>query len=260
MTFTGSVHIKQHGHATLHLDKYNEDYIQTLPSITVKSLLTGSPYPELEGPVFIYSSSGLTCRIEFEDKTHLMGLVGSREKNTVHATVYKSDAPEDVLFEVSGEWSGTLEIKDVRSGKVLETFDTTVLTPQPMSVAPLDAQDPWESRRAWAGVIQALKDGDMAKTAEEKGKIEKAQREMRKVEQKEGKGWETRFFVRDENDELFQRVVGAQQEMERDLTGGVWKFDMRRWEGAQRPFRGELTPLGGTVSGSGNEGVVNGAR
>ena len=47
-----------------------------------------------------------------------------------------------------------------------------------------------ESRRAWAKVADAILKGDMDTTAREKSIIENRQREMRRIEQAEGREWE----------------------------------------------------------------------
>ena len=43
ITFSGSVNIQQIGHAVLHVDKYEEDYLIPLPNVKVKGILTGGP-------------------------------------------------------------------------------------------------------------------------------------------------------------------------------------------------------------------------
>jgi hypothetical protein len=41
ITFNGSVNIQQIGHAVLHIDAFDEDYLIPLPNIKVKGILTG---------------------------------------------------------------------------------------------------------------------------------------------------------------------------------------------------------------------------
>lgn len=98
ITFNGSVHITQIGHANLHIDAYDEEYLQTLPSVTIKSLFSGSPYPELNGLVYIYSSSGYTAKIDFSG-TSMLGLAGNK-KNTVRAVLYKTGDEKNRLYEI----------------------------------------------------------------------------------------------------------------------------------------------------------------
>jgi oxysterol-binding protein-related protein 9/10/11 len=241
MTFNGSLHIKQTGHANLHIDAYDEDYLQTLPSVSIKSLLTGSPYPELEGPVYIYSSSGYTSKIEFTG-TSMLGLGGDK-RNTVRALLYKTGEEENPLYEVEGRWSDELVFKDVQNSKQIETYNTNTNPATPLTVAPLEQQDPWESRRAWSAVAKAIQAGDMQGTSEAKARIEKAQREMRQKEQAEWKKWEPKFFSRVENDPEFERLAAPRGvNLHADRTDGIWRFDKDKFRRATVPFHGDLTP------------------
>ena len=73
ITFNGSVNIKQIGHAILHIDNYDEDYLIPLPNIKVKGILSGSPYPELNGNYRIVSTNGLTSEIDFSGRGFFSG-------------------------------------------------------------------------------------------------------------------------------------------------------------------------------------------
>jgi len=64
ITFSGSVNIQQIGHAVLHIDQYDEDYLIPLPNVKVKGILTGGPYPELTEPCTIVSSSGYVADVD----------------------------------------------------------------------------------------------------------------------------------------------------------------------------------------------------
>ena len=81
--------ITQIGHAILHLDEFDEDYLIPLPNVKVTGILTGSPYPELQGSHSIVCSSGYVAEIDFSGK-RMFGFAGDR--NHVVASVY---APGD---------------------------------------------------------------------------------------------------------------------------------------------------------------------
>jgi oxysterol-binding protein-related protein 9/10/11 len=233
----------QIGHAVLHLDAYDEDYLQTLPSVTIKSLLTGSPYPELNGPVHIYSSSGYTSKIEFSG-TSMLGLRGDK-KNTVHATLCKTGDTKNPLYEVHGQWSDEFVFTNVRTKTDVETYDTHKIDATPLIVAPLAEQDPWESRRAWSGVVEALQAGDMQGTSDAKSIIEEAQREMRKKEEAEGREWDPHFFSRAHGDPAFEKLAAPHGEhLHPDMTNGIWRFDEEKFKKAKVPFHGNLIPWG----------------
>ena len=239
--------MKQIGHAILHLDAYDEDYLIPLPNVKVKGLLTGTPYPELNGTYRISSSSGFTSEIDFTG-TGFLGMSG--KKNQFEARLYRTGDPEQkALYTAKGAWNDSFTIREATDDTNLETYNTNASPGAPLRVAPIQDQDPWESRRAWKGVIDALNRGDMQGTSDEKGKVENGQRAMRKREKAEGRseteGWQPAFFTRMEGDPVFDRLakpVGA--ELGKEKTAGVWKFDQGKWSGATRPYRGDLTPTG----------------
>jgi hypothetical protein len=236
----------------LHLDAYDEDYLIPLPNVKVKGLLTGTPYPELNGMYRISSSSGFIAEIDFIGRGGFFGMSGT--KNSFEASLYRADDPEKkALYTAKGAWNDTFTIRDVASNADIETYTTNAEPAAPLIVAPVNEQDPWESRRAWSGVIDALNRGDMQATSDEKGKVERGQRAMRKREKEEAEGgskaeaegWEPTFFTRAEGDEVFDRLakpVGA--ELGKEKTVGVWKFDHERAGAARKPYRGDLTPTG----------------
>jgi len=231
------VNIKQIGHAILHLDKFDEDYLIPLPRVKVSGLLTGTPYPELTDTWEIVSSSGFVSVLDFSGKK-ILGVGG--KKNHVHATMYRVDdvnrhAP---IYEVEGSWSGEFTIRDVASRRDIETFDTDAQHLTKLRVAPPEEQDPWESRRAWAGVIDALARGDMQATSDAKSTIEQAQREMRKKEETKEQTWQPTFFTRTGHHETFERLVALSTDSQRpeDAAIGFWRFDAERASRARKPF------------------------
>lgn len=238
--------MRQIGHAILHLDTYAEDYLIPLPNVKVRGLLTGTPYPELNGTYYISSSSGFIAEIDFSGKGFL-GMSGT--KNRFEAKLYRAEDREAVLYTAKGAWNDQFTIFDAPTGAEMEMYDTNATPAAPLKVAPVEEQDPWESRRAWKGVIEALNRGDMQATSDEKGKVERGQRAMRMREKAEGKaeaeGWEAMFFRREEGDPVFDRLatpIGAQ--LDKEKTVGVWKFDHEKARTARKPYRGDLTPTG----------------
>jgi oxysterol-binding protein-related protein 9/10/11 len=65
MTFNSSIGIKQFGHALVHIDRYNEDFLIPMPDVKVKGFLSGQLYPEIEGTYYIVSSSGFVSELNF---------------------------------------------------------------------------------------------------------------------------------------------------------------------------------------------------
>jgi oxysterol-binding protein-related protein 9/10/11 len=72
MTFDGSINIKQFGHATIHINEFDEDYLMPFPNVCVKGLLSGHLYPELVGNCAIVSLSGYVSEINFSGKGYFL--------------------------------------------------------------------------------------------------------------------------------------------------------------------------------------------
>ncbi|GFF36899.1 protein KES1 [Aspergillus udagawae] len=244
-SFSNTIQIKQIGHALLTItpptaDKNDpaqkERFLITLPYLHVESLIYGTPFMELERSTMIASSTGYIAKINYSGKGWLSG-----KKNTFSAVLYhEKDGEKKPLYTAEGQWSDTFVIKDARTNKEIDRYIANDMKTSPLTVAPLEEQDLWESRRAWRDVASAIERGDMDATAVAKSKIENAQRELRKVEKAENREWERRFFKRvDETvDEEFQRLarmVGLTS-LESDKTGGVWRFDKERAANAKPPY------------------------
>ncbi|KAE9375152.1 Oxysterol-binding protein [Stipitochalara longipes BDJ] len=247
ISFNGSVNVKQIGHAILHLDKWEEDYLIPLPDVKIKGILSGNTYPELDGEYHIMSSTGFVSDIDFSGKK----LIGGK-KNSVHAIVFKQGEEKQPLFTVSGQWNEELTVYEGGDGgRAIETINIPTLKSVPMQVEQLGQQDEWESRKAWAGVIAALNDGDMQRTVDEKSKVEEAQREMRREEEAKGVAWEPLFFTKLQTtrDPLLEDL--AAEPVKEGLfspESGMWKFNHDGLKkGIERPFRESLKPSVGEV-------------
>jgi hypothetical protein len=239
MTFDGNINIKQFGHATIHIDEFNEDYLIPFPDARVKGLLSGHLYPELSGKYAIVSSSGYVSEINFSGKGYFSGA-----KNAFNAVMYqKSDAAKTPLYIVEGQWSDKFSIR--RSEKILATVDTAL---PPAKVIYPDTEDSWETRNAWNNTVEALKSGNMKVAGIEKSKLEEAQRAMRRKEIAQEKEWKPVFFSTKDQDEersSFESLASdTNWELHFEKTKGIWTFDAEKAERAATPFHESLTPYG----------------
>ena len=190
-----SVLIKQSGHAIMKVEKYRESYLIPLPDVRAKGLLSGPPYPELDGTYKIVGSSGYVAEMKFSS-----GRMFSGNRNLVEATVYRVDdksGKHTQFYTVEGIWSSSFSISDAQ-GTLVETVDLAdpKHAPVPVILPVPEQESPWESRRAWKATADALRRGDSAAVVQEKSKVENAQREMRRKEKSEGRTWEGAFFVK----------------------------------------------------------------
>ncbi len=211
-------------------------------------MLTGSPYPELNGSYRIHSTSGLTAEVTFGAKSKVLSLSGG-ERNYFEASIYKTNhQSRKKAYQLSGIWSDSWSVKDGQ-GKELYTYDLSdeKNQPAPMMMAALDKQSPWESRRAWRGVADPLREGDFGKALTAKSKLENAQRDMRKREKAEGKTWEQAFFSKIDRDDQKSSQGGVLSKLMNALDGaevknilgsdGCWRYDAtkaKKWREGQR--------------------------
>jgi hypothetical protein len=233
--------VKQIGHAlytlTLPGSQEKERYLITLPNLHIESLIYGTPFVELEKTAKIASSSGYVAKIDFSGKGWLSG-----KKNTFTACLYKASVGEKhPIYTVDGQWSNTFTVKNAKK----EEIDKWVVAENkttPLTLAPLQEQDLYESRRAWKDVAENIQKSDMDAVSAHKSRIENAQRELRRIEKSEGREWERRFFNRidpKEDDAAIQQLASALElpsNLDGDKTGGIWRFDAQRAAGAQPPY------------------------
>ncbi|EFX03679.1 oxysterol-binding protein [Grosmannia clavigera kw1407] len=290
MTFAGSVQVRQVGHALVHIDRYDEDYLLPLPDVRVRGFLSGRLYPEIIGTYHIVASSGYTVELVFSGQglawggtrnaftARVMGReVGEepedgkngksgKEKKPKHAKHAKNtkntNTARETLYIVEGVWSQGWTTTDARTGQVLERYEVDAVENAPVAIqlSPPEAQDPWESRRAWAPVIDGIVRGDLSHVVAEKSRIEQAQRCMRAHEAKNGTIWKPLLFRSSSSshddaeapcpkataarDTFHRLAAGLDLQLHDEQTMGVWRVDETKIQNLQRPFRGELTPLG----------------
>ncbi|KAF2453278.1 hypothetical protein BDY21DRAFT_327795 [Lineolata rhizophorae] len=238
-SFSRTINVRQIGHAILHLDAYDEDYLITLPSLHIEGLISASPYVELNRASYIVSSTGYTAKVDYSGRGWLSG-----KKNTFCASLYPSDAsPKQPVYTVDGQWTDAFVIRNPKSKDVVDQWDPKATAVTELQVRPVDEQHPLESRRAWRRVADAIARGDMDATAAEKGAIENAQRALRRAERDAGRVWERRFFGRCDDAPLFERLAGGQgaaglppevRGLEAEKTSGVWVFDLEKGERKER--------------------------
>jgi hypothetical protein len=120
-----------------------------------------------------------------------------------------------------------LNCHDLADGhQQIDSYNAKINKTTPLYIAPIEEQDPLESRRAWQKVQEAIGRGDLETTGVEKSKIENEQREMRKIEREENREWERRYFTRVEEDPIFTRLAANRDiTAEADKTSGIWVFD-----------------------------------
>ena len=241
MTFNGNVNIRQTGHAIVHIDQYDEHYLVPFPDATVRGFFSGALYPELSGTYHITSSTGYVSEITFSGKGFFSGV-----RNTFDAKTYRlDDKAKTPIYRARGQWSDKFVIQDCKTLSVEECDVNAVVVP-PIELPEVDLQDPWESRRAWKGVIEGLRNGDLQGASAAKSQLENAQRAMRVKENAAGDNWEPLFFdCAGDSCSMFESLaspVGWQLRPEN--TKGVWRVNHERVSSTERPYRNDQMPIG----------------
>ncbi|KAI2616201.1 Oxysterol-binding protein [Hypomontagnella submonticulosa] len=218
--FSSTINIERRGYSIFHIDKYDEDYWITMPKAHVEGIVTLQIAPELSGVSYIRSSSGYTSRINYSSKGWLKG-----KSNSFTATIFPDNDESNPLYTLEGRWSDSYTVKDGK-GKLMDTVNLATLRRTPLTVAPIESQHPLESRRAWRSVIDAINANDIFATGHEKGKIENAQRALRRQEKDDGKTWEMRYFTQTEKDPVAEQLSISSKTATADgVDKMVWKFD-----------------------------------
>jgi len=214
------------GNARLNLVNLDELYHVTFPNYFAHNLLMGTIRTEVGGEsVVVCEKSGLRADLEWHQKPMMWG---ADEIARVTVKVSESSTKK-VLYEIDGHWDSTFTITDKATGKSSEFLDVSKLKVAPKWVVPIPLQNPWESRRLWGPVTEALMerpDVDWNEVTRRKLKLEDEQRELACHQKGDKfKEWPTKFF-----DKITVRDPDTGKDVE------TWRF---RYERGDKYEKGE---------------------
>ncbi|ORY93799.1 hypothetical protein BCR43DRAFT_443635 [Syncephalastrum racemosum] len=176
-------------------NRHNERYEITMPNIYGRGILFGTMTMELGDSCKVRCvTSDLACDLEFKTKGFFSG-----QWNSVVGKI-KKESTQEVLCEVSGQWSNELYIKNCKTSSKDILFDVKTSNICPKIVVPEAEQDTYESRRLWEKVTQAIKSRDMDTATNEKTAIEDDQRTKARTREEEGVEWRPLFFDQSNDD------------------------------------------------------------
>ncbi|RVX71997.1 hypothetical protein B0A52_04595 [Exophiala mesophila] len=171
--------------------KGGEKYILTQPNMYARGILFGKMKYELgDHSVVRCPENNLAADIEFKTK----GWVGGTY-NAIGGTI-KNDKTGEVLYELSGLWTGEMFIKDTKTGQRKLLFDATNAKHTPPLTRPIEEQGERESQRLWLSTVKAVHVVDHEKATFEKAKIEDRQREEARKREETGEEWLPKLFRR----------------------------------------------------------------
>ncbi|MCJ1420158.1 hypothetical protein MMC32_006515 [Xylographa parallela] len=154
-----------------------------------RGILFGKMKYELGDHSFVRCpENNLSADMEFKTKGYFGGTY-----NAIGGTI-KNEKTGEVLFELSGMWSGEMSIKNVKTGKKEVLFDATRARHTPPVARPLEEQSDRESQKLWYKTVLAIKDQNHEVATDEKTKIEDMQREEAAQRLSKGVEWQPKLF------------------------------------------------------------------
>ncbi|KAL8835983.1 MAG: hypothetical protein Q9170_003106 [Blastenia crenularia] len=155
-----------------------------------RGILFGKMKYELGDHSFVRCpENGLTADIDFKTKGYFGGTY-----NAIGGVI-KNERTGEILYELSGMWSGEMVAKNLITGKKELLFNATNARHTPPLVRPLEEQDERESQRLWRKTVLAIKEQNHEAATDEKTKIEDQQREEAAKRQRDGATeWQPRLF------------------------------------------------------------------
>lgn len=172
-----------------------------------RGILFGKMKYELGDHSFIKCpENGLMADIEFKTKGYFGGTY-----NAIGGSI-KNEKTGELLFELSGMWSGEMILKDVRVRRCWNylRYSTLLTHPQtghkevlfnashakhtPPIVRPIEEQGERESQRLWLNTVIAIRESNHTAATEEKSKIEDRQRDETAKRAEQGIEWQPKLF------------------------------------------------------------------
>ncbi|KAF9229827.1 Oxysterol-binding protein [Gyrodon lividus] len=165
------------------------DYVVTMPNMYARGILFGKMVLELGDYCVVKNEKhGLYCDLEFKTKGFFSGTY-----NAIAGRVRRGNSDTG---EVSGRWSHIMEFKSAKNASRRALFDVSRdgQDVAPKFVAPEAEQQPYESRRLWYRLTQAIEAKDMEAATCAKSAVEDAQRELRRRREESGEIFVPRYF------------------------------------------------------------------
>ncbi|XP_069838583.1 oxysterol-binding protein-related protein 11 isoform X2 [Dendropsophus ebraccatus] len=194
-----SIGVTMVGEGVLHLLEYGEEYTFTLPCAYARSILT-VPWVELGGKVNVNCpKTGYSAAITFHTKPFYGGKL-----HRVTGEV-KHNPTNTVVCKIQGEWNSILEF--TYSNGDTRCVDLTKLPVTRKRVRPVDKQGPFESRRLWSHVTEALMAKNIEKATEHKRSLEERQRAEERHRTETETPWQTKYFSKEGDGWIYNRPL-----------------------------------------------------
>ncbi|KAH9306840.1 hypothetical protein KI387_011244, partial [Taxus chinensis] len=143
----------------------------------------------------VQAKSGLKAKLPFKGKS-FFGLRGSGTR--ICGSIRQCFPPHNVLYEIHGDWDGTVTLKDISTGKMSVIYDAKEVISN-LKIPVVHNEEgvaPSESALVWSEVSEGILQGDWNRAAEAKRRVEEEQRNLRKQRENEGGTWSPKHFIR----------------------------------------------------------------
>ncbi|XP_075685122.1 oxysterol-binding protein-related protein 11 isoform X2 [Rhinoderma darwinii] len=198
-----SIGVTMVGEGVLHLLEYDEEYTFTLPCAYARSILT-VPWVELGGKVNVNCpKTGYSAAITFHTKPFYGGKL-----HRVTGEV-KHNPTNTVACKIQGEWNSILEF--MSSSGDTRCVDLTKLPVTRKRVRPVETQGPFESRRLWSHVTEALTAKNIEEATEHKRALEERQRAEERHRIDTETPWKTKYFSKEGDGWIYNRPLWSSE-------------------------------------------------
>ncbi|PHH50363.1 Oxysterol-binding protein-like protein OBPa [Ceratocystis fimbriata CBS 114723] len=166
-----------------------ERYLLTQPNMYARGILFGKMKYELgDHSIVKCPELDLSCDVEFKTKGWVSGTY-----NAIGGVI-KRESTGEVLYELSGFWSGEMSITCLKTGKTTVFFNANKSKPSAPITRPIEEQEERESQRLWQTTAHAVVIKNHTVATDEKSKIEDRQREEAAKRVQDGVEWHPRLF------------------------------------------------------------------
>ncbi|XP_074280881.1 oxysterol-binding protein-related protein 4B-like isoform X2 [Silene latifolia] len=180
-----------HGKKKLKLLKKGETYVMNSPKLLIR--LLPKPGVDWVGNVNIKcQETGLEAELSFKGSS-FFGFGASNKM--IRGKIMKSSSSK-TLYDISGNWDRTVQIKDTTDGKTKVLYNAKEAISALPSPTLKDPEGVWasESAAVWAEVSKAILSKDWDKAREAKRAVEESERELLKQRKSMVEDWVPKHF------------------------------------------------------------------
>ncbi|EFA81732.1 hypothetical protein PPL_05726 [Heterostelium album PN500] len=176
------------GHLVIKVDKFNEEYHCTLPSMAIRMFRGFGEF--IGNSTLTCTSNNFSIQTKFLPKPLLIG-----NYNVIEGKVFKG---KDKVFKLKGQWDGEVKISPYKKDDYKHFFEKSKLTPGVAEPIPEIQLLPTDSTKIWGGLFAAAKSSASSRDiTREKTLVEEDQRKKAQERKTKGEEWKPNHFTQD---------------------------------------------------------------